>query len=73
MTDWMAETVTVRDAFVAMINFLDEYYERTGADEIGMLLGGMSLLADDTPLDPAYKSEWLEAVKKAQSRAERQS
>lgn len=38
----------------------------TQSDDVGSLLGGMSLLSDGEPADPAYLSEWNEAVEKVQ-------
>lgn len=35
-----------RTAYTAMYEFLVGYYERTKSDDVGALLGGMSLLAD---------------------------
>lgn len=47
-----------------MFNFLQAYYERTGADDIGALLGSMQLLGDGIPADSAIWSEWLLVVAK---------
>lgn len=51
--------------FKVMFRFLEKYYESTGADEIGALLGSMStnVFADDRPADPAIWEEWLQAVR----------
>ena len=37
-------------------------YGLTQADEIGALLGGMQLLDDGTPADPALLADWAQAV-----------
>ncbi len=50
-----------------MYSFLEGYYQLTGSDEIGGLLGSMSLLSDGATTDPAILSEWLEAVQKAKN------
>jgi len=50
-----------------MFAFLDDYYERTGADDVAALLSGLSLMADDKPVDPAFWADWQIAVKKATS------
>ncbi len=54
-------------AYQAMYSFLEGYYQLTGSDEIGGLLGSMSLLSDGATTDPAILSEWLEAVQKAKN------
>ena len=59
------ELMDERTAYAAMYEFLVDYYERTKSDDVGALLGGMSLLADGTPADPAVWSIWMESVAKA--------
>ncbi|MFK8031986.1 MAG: hypothetical protein AB8G18_17280 [Gammaproteobacteria bacterium] len=61
MTD---ETLTVKQAYLAMYSFLENYYTVTKSDEIGGLLGSMSLLSDGVTADPAISQEWQEAVAK---------
>jgi hypothetical protein len=68
---WNTDKVSVRTAFVAMVTFLERYYAITRADDIGALLGGLSLLPDGDPADPGFKTEWIEAVKTSISRADR--
>jgi len=55
-------TLTVHQAYNAMFRFLEKEYEQTQSDDIGALLGSMSLLEDGSPADPAVKDEWSEAV-----------
>ncbi len=50
------------DGYRVMLNFLESYYWKTKADELGGLLGSMSLLSDNTPADPAFEDDWKEAV-----------
>ena len=57
-----------KEAFEAMYAFLVEIYERTQADELGALLGSMSLLPDGRPADPAIWSDWLKCVQQARRR-----
>lgn len=45
-----------------MFYFLDAYYWKNKSDELGGLLGSMSLLLDNTPADPAYEKDWEIAV-----------
>jgi hypothetical protein len=52
-----------------MFAFLDEYYEMTKSDDIGALLGSMSLLGDGNPAGPAIPEDaipedWNDAVQK---------
>ncbi len=55
-------------AYAAMYEFLVDYYKRTRADDIGVLLGGMSLLPDGSPVDSAIWSDWINSVTKAREK-----
>ena len=57
----MNETTT-KEAYLAMFSFLENYYELTKSDDIGSLLGSMSLLQGGGTADPAIWKEWLEAI-----------
>jgi hypothetical protein len=59
--------LTTQQAFLAMYSYLDAHYQRTKADELGVLLGSMSLLRDGRPADPAVESDWEAAVQAAVS------
>ena len=56
------DLLTVTEAYAAMYTFLDRIFAATHSDELGGLLGGMSLLPDGNPADPAAWSDWLHAV-----------
>lgn len=58
----MVETLTRREAYAAMFAFLEEVYRRTESDDLGALLGGMSLLQDGGTADPAAWADWEAAV-----------
>jgi hypothetical protein len=60
------ETLTIRQAFDAMVHFLERQYALDKSDEIGTLLGSLSLQiwADDTTADPAAWDDWMESVQK---------
>ena len=58
-------TLTEQQAYLAMFRFLETIYETTQSDDIGGLLGSMSLLADGGPADSALRSDWAAAVKAA--------
>ena len=60
----VADVLTKREAYAAMFTFLEEIYRRTQSDDLGGLLGGMSLLADDGTADPAVWTDWEEAIGK---------
>ena len=57
-----------KEAFQAMREFLDAYWERDGktSDDLAALLGAIStdIGADGTTGDPAQWHDWLEAVKR---------
>lgn len=57
--------ISKRQAFLAMYAFLESYYVRTNSDDIGGLLGELSILPDGSCADPASESDWDEAVQKA--------
>ena len=56
---------TDKKAYQAMFYFLENLYERTNSDELGALLGSMSLLEDGITVDPAIWEDWQSAIKKA--------
>jgi hypothetical protein len=58
-------TMTPEQAYAAMYYFLEGYYGRGRSDEIGGMLGGMSLLGDGGTADPAVKFDWQRAVQRA--------
>jgi len=55
--------LSVRTAYLSMFEFLHRYYERGQSDEIGTLLGAMSLLADGGSVDPAMFNEFGDSVR----------
>jgi hypothetical protein len=54
-----------KQAYAAMFHFLEQLYLRTKSDELGGLLGGMSILQDGSPIDPAIGKDWRDAVEYA--------
>jgi hypothetical protein len=60
-----AITITSEQAYAAMYDFLEDYYNRGHSDEIGGMLGGMSLLGDGGTADPAVRSHWQRALQRA--------
>ena len=61
----MNTAMTDKQAYAAMFRFLQQMYERTKSDELGGILGSMSLLGDGSPADPAVLHDWAEAVEYA--------
>lgn len=57
--------MTEQQAYAAMFHFLEQIYERTKSDDLAGLLGGMSLLTDGSPADPAITNDWHDAVEYA--------
>jgi hypothetical protein len=55
-------SLTVRQAYLVMFEFLRQHYERGPTDEIGGLLGGLSLLRDGEPADAAMLGDFERAV-----------
>ena len=58
----MERSMNAQEAYNAMFAFLEKYYELTGADDVGALLGSMTIFADGKPADAAMWTEWLAAV-----------
>jgi len=70
----MAERgLTEREAYEAMLAFLDAYWKRgqKRSDELATLLGSAAMNSDGAPLDPALWSDWVNAVETV--RREKQS
>jgi hypothetical protein len=57
--------MTDKQAYAAMFRFLERLYMRTKSDELGGLLGEMSMLEDGLPADPAIVDDWRQAVEYA--------
>jgi len=56
--------MTIKEAYIAMQYFLEQFYERTGSDDVGGLLGDMTLIDDKQTMDSAAWNDWINAVKK---------
>ena len=57
--------LTQKQGYAAMFQFLEDYWMRTKSDEMGGLLGAMSLLANGSPADAAMAHDWRRAVEYA--------
>ena len=56
------KTLNQSQAFAAMYDFLEKYWERGASEELAMLLGSMSLQPDGKCADPALWNDWVESV-----------
>lgn len=59
--------LTEKQAFLAMVSFLENYYKQTKSDEIGALLGSLQLLDDGITADPAMWDDWLKILQQMES------
>lgn len=62
--------LTEKQAFRAMVLFLEDFYKHTKSDDVAVLLGSMMFLEDGTTADPAVWQVWLESVENILSRGE---
>ena len=63
----MEDMISVKQAYLAMYSFLEELYTKYEFDQLGGLLGGMSLLPDGSPADQAMWDDWLRSIEKAKT------
>lgn len=56
--------LTQEQAYEAMFHFLEELYNNGFEEELGGILGSLSLLEDGESADPAMIQDWESAVKK---------
>lgn len=62
-------TLTEREAYDAMFQFLEAYFERGGrqSDDLAILLGSALMNSDGVPMDPGFWQDWLDAIAKARA------
>lgn len=61
----MTIKLTARQAFDAMINFLERYYEKTASNQINNLLSDMDMNTwgnGNETADPALWEDWIECI-----------
>ena len=56
--------LTIQEAYIAMLNYLENLYFLTKSDDLAGFLGSMQLLDDKSTWDPAVWGDWIEAVEK---------
>lgn len=59
--------LTEKQAFLAMVFFLEKYYQQTESDDVGALLGSLQLLEDGMTADPAMWHDWLGVINRTLS------
>lgn len=60
-----------KEAFKAMFLYLDRFYQLTKLDDIGWLLGAMSILPDGETADPAVWNDWIDCLMKVKENPEK--
>jgi hypothetical protein len=60
----MEKKLSIDEAYDAMVDYLEGYYNRGKSEEIGALLSSMLLFTDGESADPAVMSDWKESVEK---------
>ena len=61
--------MTEYEVFMAMQYFLEQFYERTGSDDVGALLGDMLFLESGKTMDPAGVGRLAYCCKKGKIKA----
>jgi len=59
----VSDELTVREAFLAMSDFIWRYAQSAG-DDLVTLLGDTELLDDGEPTDPAAWIDWMRSVER---------
>lgn len=58
------QILSIEQAFRAMSQFLERYYERVGRKaELGAVLSDIQMMVDGRPADPAAWGDWQDAVR----------
>ena len=60
----MKDKLNYLEAYKAMFCFLENYYNQTGSDDVGALLGSMQILENTSTADPAIWNDWKDCVEK---------
>ena len=58
------DKITIKEAYLATYEFLSLLYDRTKSDELGSILGDLSLMSDGTTADPAALKDWIRCLEK---------
>jgi len=58
-------TLSEKEAYMAMYDFLRAIYARTGDESLAIILGGLQFRSSGRTADPAYAGDWKDAVSRA--------
>lgn len=62
------EILTIREAYISMLEYLTALQERTNSEDLIVFLGRLSFnKTDGKTMDPSAWEDWLEAVEKVRS------
>ncbi len=61
----MDDMVNVKEAYIAMFSFLEELYSKYEFEQLGGLLGSLSMLPDGSPADQAMWNDWVKCVQRS--------
>jgi hypothetical protein len=64
------DSLNPKQAYAAMLLYLEDYYERGKSEEVAMMLAGMLFLADNNTADPAAWEDWMNAVQRVLAAAQ---
>jgi len=59
----MKKKITIKQAFFAMKNYLDDFYFKTHSDDVGAFLGACNWFEDGGTFDPAMWDDWVKIAK----------
>ncbi len=60
----MKKKLTYLEAFKIMSCFLENYYNQTSSEDIGLLLSEIQILEDGKTVDPAMWQDWMDCIQK---------
>lgn len=66
----MNQNISTLSAFKSMQCFLQKYFKKTMSEDVGSLLGDIQLLNNNTTMDPAAWTDWLECVEEVRLRSQ---
>ena len=61
------DTLNQKEAFVAMINFLELYWQLTNSEDVAILLGSLTLQVNGMPNDIGMWKEWGKCCEQAKN------
>ncbi|MBT2556397.1 hypothetical protein J7E24_01225 [Hymenobacter sp. ISL-91] len=58
------KTLTEKEGYEAMLYMLMHYWKATGSNDLTDILSGGEYIEKDTPADPVFWYDWLDAIEK---------